>query len=55
MSVTRIFEIYDPQEKNVSQDAVIGKIGKIYVPDQKVSFASPFYLMMVIIGAEEEI
>lgn len=25
------------QEKNVSQDAVQGKIGKIYIPDQKVT------------------
>lgn len=32
-----ILNVLSLQEKNVSRDAIQGKIGKVYIPDQQVS------------------
>lgn len=43
-----ILNVLSLQEKNVSRDAIQGKIGKVYIPDQQVS-ASIILLSFIMV------
>lgn len=46
------FDVYFSQEKNVSKDLIQGKIGRIYIPDQKVCAHLPLFLYICFLVRE---